>query len=382
MKSLCKDGSIRLSLNRRQWMWDMERIQSKAMPKSVAEFFASTIEQLPANTQSSLSLLSFFGCSVEASIVNTLESELHSSLIEPLEAAVEEGLLDKSSDGRTYSFCHDRIQEAAFNLVKAQDRVLRHIEYGTILADAALRREGDDDLLFIAAKQMNMGGPAAVQDATKGLIIAGLNLDVGKKAMQMSDFHSAYNFFDHGISFLKKGHWHENYELTLCLFDHAAKCAFSIADFVSLDLLTKQVLHFAKTYEEKINVLYCSIGALAHANKLDACITKATEVLCNLGEKIPESLTELELKSQIDLTRGIISGFTDEQLLAYKEMKSAAKLQVMKFCARIEQVLQNSRPQLQPVVTLKMVQMTLAHGLGPESAVGFAYYGMLLARTG
>eukprot|EP00975_Prorocentrum_lima_P003108 684293-Prorocentrum_lima.AAC.1 len=57
----------------------------------------------------------------------------------------------------------------------------------------------DDDILFIAVNQLNLGGPAAVQDMSQTANVASLNLRAGKKAMEMSDFEAAYSYFDHGI---------------------------------------------------------------------------------------------------------------------------------------------------------------------------------------
>jgi len=39
-----------------------------------------------------------------------------------------------------------------------------------------------------------------------------------------------------------------------------------------------------------------------------------------------------------------------------------------------------ARPNLQPVITTKMIRLTLAHGITPHSSVGFAAFGMLHAK--
>ena len=67
-------------------------------------------------------------------------------------------------------------------------------------------------------------------------VIANLNLEAGHKAIEMSDFTSAFNFFDHGISFLKKRHWEEHYELSLALFNGATQSSFAIGDLDSLQV--------------------------------------------------------------------------------------------------------------------------------------------------
>ena len=40
------------------------------------------------------------------------------------------------------------------------------------------------------------------------------------------------------------------------------------------------------------------------------------------------------------------------------------------------------KPASQPITTLKMVQLSLAHGMSPVSPIGFVFFGQLLARLG
>jgi hypothetical protein len=53
---------------------------------------------------------------------------------------------------------------------------------------------------------MNLAGPKAVQDKDQNSIIARYNMVAGKKAMEMSEFSIPFNYFDNGISFLRKRH--------------------------------------------------------------------------------------------------------------------------------------------------------------------------------
>ena len=109
-------------------------------------------------------------------------------------------------------------------------------------------RERDDRLLLTAVTQINHGGQQAVIDDEQAVVVANLNLDAGKKAMNMSDFFAAHSFFEHGISYLRlrREHWNEHYDLSLELFNLAAKCAFMNAEHGSLKMLTEQIMHNAK----------------------------------------------------------------------------------------------------------------------------------------
>jgi predicted ATPase len=198
MLSLSKDGLLRPSLGRGRWEWDKEKILCQKLPDDVAEFLTNSIGKLPEDVKSILCVLSCFGASVDSVFVKTLERALDRNLLDGLDVAVAEGLLDKTDD--QYRFSHDRIQEAAYNLMNVLVRCHFHFDYGMALVPLT-SGDGDNGILFIAANQFNLAGPEAVQDDSHNAIVANLNLRAGKKAMEMSDFVAAYYILITGYRF-------------------------------------------------------------------------------------------------------------------------------------------------------------------------------------
>ena len=380
MISLCKDGLVRLSLSRRRWVWDEEKIQARKLPNDVATFLTSTIDILPNEVQNALSLLACFGACSDSSLLGELEKLLGMPIIEPLEVAVAEGLLENANS--SYRFVHDRLQEVAYNMIRPEDRCVHHFKYGVNLASLSIQLDSDD-ILFIAVSQINRGGPEFVKDSDQAVLIADLNLKAGKKAMEMSDFSSAYSLFDNGISFLRKRHWQEHYDLSYQLFESASDCALVIGDIQSLQLLSAQILKYAKSYEEKLPPLYNIVSALAYDTQLiPESINNCLSVLSELGQELPESMSESDIKSYVEQTKVLLQGYTDQDLIEYRRMEEQSKIMTMKFLARLELSFQMTKPASQPIVTMKMVQLSIACGMSPLSPIGFTYFGQLLARLG
>jgi len=379
MLSLWKDGLIWLSLSRRRWEWDADTIQSRKLPDDVAMFIMSSVSRLPKEVQSALSTLSCFGACTDCALVEALESKFGKTLTGPLEIAIAEGVLDKINGN--YVFCHDRLQEAAYNLIEPENRSLFHFKYGVALVPLALEIQ-DDMMLFCAASQINLGGPAAVENAEQAVLIANLNLSAGQKAMGMSDYTSAYSFFDHGISFLRKRHWQEHYDLSMDLFEAASKCALAIGDLVSLNILSEQILTFAKTFEEKLNAMYNTVTALGYTSQLKESVKRSILILSQLGETIPESSSYSDVKFYMEQTNAMLKAYSNQALVEYKAMVDPKQIMAMKFYARLEIHLQMIKPALNSIVTMKMVQLSIAHGMSPLSPLGFTYFGQLLAAFG
>eukprot|EP00985_Skeletonema_marinoi_P014100 scaffold7078_cov148-Skeletonema_marinoi.AAC.7 len=375
MRSLTKEGLLRPSLSRRRWEWDTKKIRSQTLPDDVAIFLTDSLGELPDKVQWALFILSCFGASTESAFVES--QGLDRSILKNLEVAVAEGLVDKIND--QYRFAHDRIQEAAYNTIPADRRSVIHFTYGLELSSLLI---GDEDVsgsvLFTAVNQLNLGGPPAVQDKKDNLTAARLNLRAGKKAMEMSDYVTAYSYFDSGISFLLRKHWQEHYDLTLELFSLAAKCALTNGDQTSLKLLIALVLEKAHFFEDKLDVLYIETCALAYSYRLAESIEKGLNILSKLGIEVQGTSVEACLQE----TKALLSTHTDDEILNSKQMTDPTMIMAMKFLGKSEIGMTQIMPKSVPYVTFKIIELSLTHGMSPVTPIGFAYYGSYLAKQG
>eukprot|EP00804_Cyclotella_cryptica_P021186 CCRYP_001485-RA/>CCRYP_001485-RA protein AED:0.02 eAED:0.02 QI:1/1/1/1/1/1/2/1352/1114 len=375
--SLNREGLLRLSLTRHRWEWDEEKIQSRKLSDDVATFFVDSINKLPADVKTALSALSCFGASTDSEVIRALETNPELTLIEPLNVAVSEGLVYKL-DG-IYHFCHDKIQQAAYSMIE-HVRCFHHMMYGLSLMHLSLEN-ADAGLLFTAVTQMNLGGPSAVQEKQQYSAIANYNLIAGKKAMEMSDFSLAFAFFDHGISFLRKHHWQYEYDLSLDLFNLAAKCALTIKNLTSLTMICYQILRNARNPDDMLNASFISMSALTYS-KVSEAVHYGFTVLRQLNIDIPGCISQENTTRLIFQTKSQLDDISDETILNYQTMSDFKKVMAMKFLAELGSPLQQVNPDLQPYVTITMVRLTIEHGLSPTSSVGFAYFGEMVGVFG
>ncbi len=373
MTSLSKEGLLRLNLSKRRWEWDLDKIRCQKLPDDVAVFLTQSIEALPEDVKSSLFVLSCFGAWSNVSLLELLGRSLNQNLLDNLDIAVDEGLLDKG-DGQ-YRFSHDRIQEAAYKMTEPQYQCLRHFKYGMELAQVSQLIHGDD-YLFTAVNQLNLGGPKAVQKEEDHVKVAKLNLKAGKKAMEMSDYGTAYTYFDHGITFLRKKHWEEHYGLSLELHDLAAKCALANGGVDILDLLSQQVLKNARSFHDKLNMMYLATCALASSSKLPEEIEKGVEILSMLGITLPQTSTE----SCIRETKNLLANYSDDEILNTRQLSDPNMIMAMKFLGKLEIMMFQIMPKSVASVTQTIIQLSLLHGMSSVSPIGFVYFGSMIAK--
>jgi predicted ATPase len=115
---------------------------------------------------------------------------------------------------------------------------------------------GDDDVLFVAINQINSGSAAAITNPEEYFIMARHNMNAGKRAMALSNFHTAFTLFDNGISFLRKDHWKKHYAFSLELYELAARCALASGSLLQVPMLTDHILRNAHCFEDQLNAQF------------------------------------------------------------------------------------------------------------------------------
>ena len=271
------------------------------------------------------------------------------------------------------------VQEAAYNMINILDKGRFHFSYGLALAPLAEGGE-DDSLLLTAANQLNLAGPEAVQDKSQYVIVADLNLQAGKKAMEMSDFVLAYSYFNNGISFLQKKHWVEHYSLSLELFDLAAKCALTNRDIVRLKLHYEEVIAHGRSYEDKLNVMCFFTRALASSSRLPESIEMTLNILANVGIELRGN--ESSMDACVQETKDLLSVCTGDEILNTKCMTDPTMITAMKFLGKLLVGMSNTRPKSAPHVMQRIIQLSLEHGMSPVSPIGFVHLGSYIAKLG
>jgi predicted ATPase len=334
MLSLHRDGLICLDFSKEHWVWNEEKILSMKLPENVAICWTNGIKKLPNDLQSALHTLSLFGASVKVEYLEHLESHLGLKLIEPLTRAATEGLVIQQMG--QYHFCHDSIQEASYNLIEGDARQSKHLMYGRCLVEHA-EEKLDDDMLFTAVNQINQASTSNILDRSEYYTIANYNLIVGKKAMAMSAFASAYSFFKQGIAILlrEKNHWAQHYKFCIEIFELAMKSSLAAGNVRGVLMHSDELLKHAKCFADTLNTHFIVMLTYEYSNMTNA-VEKGVGIVSKLGEQITSNPSKELLDYNIKHTQSLIRGVSEEQLMNHRMMTNSNKLAIMKFLARLQ----------------------------------------------
>lgn len=168
-------------------------------------------------------------------------------------------------------------------MIPDEDRRMYHMDFGLSICSRILNHGENDDVFFTSVNQMNQGGPEILADSSQRPIIARLNLNAGKKCIELSDYASALRYFRSGLSFLEPNHWDEECDLSIALYDSAADAACDLNDLALAEDFAKTVIFRAKFLEHKLNAFYVVTKSLRKKPSLRESIHYALTSLSELG---------------------------------------------------------------------------------------------------
>jgi len=161
-----------------------------------------------------------------------------------------------------------------------------------------------------------------------------------------------------------------------------AKCALAIKDFSILTMIYDKISRNVYNSKDALTSSFILMSALTHS-RISESVEHDFQVLHDeFGIDIPNSATQEDTLKLIIQTEAMLNRIPEETLLSYHALLDPNKVMVLKFLIKLESFIQQVNPALVPFVTIKIVELTIEHGLSPMSAIGFAYFGGMIAELG
>ncbi|KAL7539509.1 hypothetical protein ACHAXR_009352 [Thalassiosira sp. AJA248-18] len=389
MKSLVDEKSISYSLVKKRWVWDVSKVKATSIDDSVANLMTRKLMRLPEDTQKALKLASCFGLRVgESSLRILLAYEEFRDIFSHLNNAQQEGILEW--DGQCYRFAHDMIQQAAYELMTPEERGKQHFSIGIQLVTHLNLSSSTDSCIFnpvsfTAADQINIAKSSAFAEDPLGeqsmhIEFASLNLRAGERSMEVSDFASALNYLENGMSFLPETRWDTQYELSLRLYDSSCLACYINARYDKMTQFLQEILENAESFDDKLNGFFVLVQSLASSGKIKESIEKVFYIVDELGESFPDEseVTPAAIQDALMSTKNELEGYSKEDLICAPRLKDKRLHWVVKLLAYVTPYLYIAKPTHLSLVASRIVNISSKHGFCSESAFGICSYSYLL----
>eukprot|EP00984_Skeletonema_dohrnii_P009487 scaffold3626_cov69-Skeletonema_dohrnii-CCMP3373.AAC.1 len=395
MKSLKDRDLLKYNFHQRRWVWDEGTIRAEEITNNVLQLLSSEMNGLSDNVQLLLKVMACFGTKTSESVIGYLvDSAEYSAVEDGLKKAVSDGFIERNIEG-TFNFVHDKVREAAYNLIPESDRKQFHYNLGRVLHSVCEGKDVGDTILLIAT-QMNHGKEFILKDNELCLPIVKLNMAAGKMAIDSCRHNTAYSYLEVASSLLPNDHWESNYDISLRLSFMMASAANSSCKYDDAEIILQKILKEARCTKDKLpsylllsqiqpptdtNSSYRPSPVFQAQGKVVDAYGTCSSILTQLGEKIPDSVDHEVVGAMIPETlRKYDKVYCDDWL--GKKMEDYTQRYVIRFYGQMvaQLSLENGVCQHTPLVFLQLSIIIMRSGNNIACAHRIAKDAMTLAE--
>ncbi len=386
LKTLYENNLIFFDWDSLSWRWDLDRIEAMGITDNVVELTIEKLKQLPPSTQRVLQLAACIGAEFDLHTLAVVCQQSDQVVFEDLKVAIQAGLILPISELNSdllileYAFSHDRVQQAAYDLIESDEKQAVHLKIGRLLWQKTQPEQLADEI-FKIVDHLNGGvlDLLTETDCRKELDeLAKLNLIAGKKAKSATAYMAAIAYLTLARSLLASNAWDTQYNLTLEIYLEAVEATYLSGDFQQMNSLAETVLQQAKTLLDKVKVYEIKIQAYKTQNQLLEAIKIGLQVSEQLGVSFPELPTDRDVQQFLAETAALVPKTGIDDLINLPKMTDISVRAALSILAKINPATYITSQPLFLLVVLAQVNLSIKCGNAPESAVAYASYGQIL----
>ncbi|MEM6999637.1 MAG: AAA family ATPase [Pseudomonadota bacterium] len=363
--------------NSKAWAWDMQEIHQASLPADATEFVADRLDTFPGATCEALKTAACLGTVFKADALGKALSRTADDIRNDLAPAVRAGFVEPRAQG--YGFVHDRIQQAAFDLIPAAGVAAFRYRIGNVaLTDTS--PEGLEDVVFELLDNLNFGVELDLAQAER-TNIARLNLLAAQQARASLAYDDAVRLLRIGISLLPEDAWQSEEVLTRDMEVLCFECEYLAGQYESalqrLHGLTTHVqdeLRIADIHYTQV-LIETSVGAFTRA------VEVGRSALANFDVTVPDNPSQLQIfwelvKSRVFLGFKKISSLENLPPLEDERKRMVAQL-LLSYCPAAY----FHNPNVMILSALRIVNMSLRYGNPPGAAFGYVLMALVLGAA-
>ncbi|NES04713.1 MAG: AAA family ATPase [Okeania sp. SIO2F4] len=392
LKGLYKDELIRFNLKLGYWECDLVKVRDAALTDDVVEFVAHRLQKLLTATQQVLKLAACIGNQFDLQTLAVVCEKPEEDVAADIWGALQEGLIlpisqsykffqggvyetTTQSVAVSYRFLHDRVQQAAYSLIRSGQKQTTHLHIGRLLSQN-LSQEQLDSNIFTIVNHWNQA-IELIADPKERENLMQLNYSAGEKARGSAAYGAALKYFQTALSLLDAESWETNYPLALQLHENYAEVAYLTGDFELMETIIEQVIERGQDLLDVVKVHEIKIQAkMAQSQQLSA-LNIGIDFLALLGIEVPESPQEQDLQVELATIFQLIEGTAIAELANLPLMEDRKQLAKVNILANLLPTCFQVKPSLFPWVSCKLMQLSIQYGNTLHSSHIYSSYGMV-----
>lgn len=365
------------------WSWDIEAVRRWRTSDNVVELVAGRIAELPAEVLEVVQVAACLGFEIDVGVIAAVLGRPETEVDAAVVVATREGLVRtvRSATGVRRQFLHDRVQQAAYGLVSAEQRTAWHLAIGRVLE---ARPDADP---FDVVDQLDEGREALTDPADRRELAA-RNHEVGRRALASAAGAVAARYLVIALELegltAESGWdgeaWDTRYDVVLPLATDAARAAWTSGDGDAFDQLTTTIVARARDLLDAVPAYELRIQRASDQTAHAAALEVGREVLGRIGWHLPAHPGQLAVVWSMLKVRWLLGRRTPEDFEDLPEMTDPVASATMRVMNSLMAPAYFADGDALALLIFKMVELSVRYGNAPASSYGWNNYGFVLSN--
>jgi len=367
LRTLVDEHTVTFDLALQRWVWNEERTVHH---HDVAEFMVRRLDALPPARRDFLRLLACAGGQCETRLFARIACLSPTELEQVALPLLDAGLLLRR--GVNFAIAHDRVLEAAYALTAEDDRPVEHARIARLMVEAH-----GDDLTKAAFEVAHQIERAATDDLSQSdrLSFVQVLLAAARRARDAVSVEQAAGYLRTARALAGPVLRSQQYALVFEMEFLHCECLIALARIEEASAAIEALLAFARRPADKADVY--RLKAVTHTVRSDyqEAIDAALAGLSLLGVVLQRSPTAAECDAAFQMVRRRLAECTLARFVDLPEMQDGETRSAVALLSTLSSSF-FVEGGLSFLHTAKIVELTLHHGMTPESAYGLAWFGV------
>jgi histidine kinase len=402
LKSL-SDKKLIKSDPENNWTWDQQEIDRLGYTDNVIDLMTGELAELPDQTRESLQFAAVLGNRFNFADLSQILEKTGSKVFSDLKPAIKGGYIGSTDiNYRTlalrsfhsgtepagnildrevhFKFTHDKVQQAAYNLISEPDRILLHLKIGRLMLKNRNTSQLNDDVFevinhFLLSSHL-------VEDKKEKLEIVRLCLIAGRKAKDSTSYPLGVVFLSLGRNLLGSDCWIENHELTYNVHTELGECEYLNNNPEKAEIHFREILGHSKTNLEKLKVyyihssLYLKIGNTSESLRLGLEAAKLYHI------HFPKNKKAIQAKAIWTMAKYLVLFSTKyknpESLFHLKDCSDEETIALNKFLIDLATSAYQQDQNLMMLVIFEIIKSYIEKGFTDASGWGFSGFSVVV----
>jgi len=379
LENLYERGLVYLDHKAHNWSWQLDKVKESSFTDNVLDLIQKKLRKLNENEQSILKVASCLGQNFESAEIVQI-TQLDDSVVEKsLERIMAEDIIYKLYDetGKVYRFQHDRIQDAAYQLIEEKKLNELHYQIGKFIIEQPNILEKNPEKLFKGLEHLNKN-ESLVTDESLRFKLAKYNLVAGQIARKSNAYQAALNYVKKGINFMASDKWKAHYELSRGLHLIGAQSAYLIGNYKEMHHLSGQALPNLSNPIDKADFHEIITYSYASRREWENAVREVIRGLDILKIKLPSKPNTFHVVKHLTRFFVTMRGRKLEKLIDLPDLNNPRVESAIKLLISGTSAAYLTNQNMFAIFFIEMARLSAKHGNSKYSSFSYVGFGVFM----